>query len=223
MNKASLKNRFVVSRMYLTLYVGFIFAAIFLMTYTQSQETATQQLMYDITIRQILFAIIGFMFMLMLVRANAVVFDWNNRYEPEALDVDRGWLLYGGIGMMGARVLGGLVSVVSASSIILLNLTISLNSAIFEELIFCPLGLLFYIIFKKLFKDEFKSIVASTLLVAVLFAIIHVGVYGVSLAAMLYLVIGRGVYNIVFLKTRTFMTTTVAHVGHNFLVSFLGV
>jgi membrane protease YdiL (CAAX protease family) len=86
------------------------------------------------------------------------------------------------------------------------------------------MGLMFYIIIKKLpNSNENMAIVGSTLTVSIMFAAIHIGVYGLSIPTMLYLVVGRAIYNLVFLKTRTMLTSTVAHLGHNFLVSFMGI
>lgn len=219
-----LKDRFVLSRMYLTLFVGFLFAALFTLTYTQFATGGIEQQIYEITIRQILFAIAGFTILSLSIKGKILIFDWHNRYEPSPMDEERGWLLWGLIALFGARVAGGIVSAVPLSAITFLSGSIALTSAVFEEPIFCGLGLMFYVIFLKVFRGN-KVIAAtgSTLIVAVLFAMIHIGVYGIAWGVMLYLMVGRIVYNLVFLKTRTILTPTFSHFGHNFMVSFLGI
>lgn len=224
MSDKQLRNKFVLSRMYLTLFVGFLFAALFTLTYTQFAVGGIPQAIYEITIRQILFALVGFTILFLSVKGGVLIFDWYNRHEPSPMDEERGWLIYGLIALFGARVLGGLVTAIPLSTITFLSGSIALTSAIFEEPIFCGIGLMFYVIFLKIFRGNvIFAAVVSTLIVAVLFAAIHIGVYGLSIAVMLYLVVGRIIYNFVFLKTRTMLTSTGAHLGHNFLVAFLGV
>ena len=199
------------------------------MTATQVQDTEILQLVNAITIRQLLYAFVGFIIIIFGVFGKEIIFDWQNKYEPEPLDDERGWLLYGVLALFGARILGGLVtsipmsSIYDISSVKLYNTAIALTSAIFEEWIFCGLSILIFVILKKILRDEFKAIIFSTIIVASLFALFHVGVLGFTLPAMLYLASGRMVYTYVFLKTRTFLTSTVAHLGHNFLVVFMGV
>lgn len=229
MSNKLFKNKFILSKMYITLFVGFLIGSLFLMTSSQVQDTDILQQVYAITIRQVLYAFVGFTIMIIGVLGKEVIFDWHNRYEPDPLDDERGWLLYGLLALFGARILGGLVTSIPMDSIYnistnkLYNLSIALTSAIFEEWIFCGLSIFLFVIIKKILKDEFKSIIISTAIVAGLFALFHVGVLGFTLPAMLYLGAGRVVYTYVFLKTRTLLTSTFAHLGHNFLVVFMGV
>jgi len=229
MSSKIFKNKFIFSRMYITLFVGFLIGSLFLMTASQVQDTEIIQQVYNITIRQVLYAFVGFTIISLGILGKEIKFDWHNRYEPEPLDEERGWLLYGLFALFGARILGGIVtsvpmdSIYNISSIKLYNLSIALTSAIFEELIFCGLSLLLFVILKKILRDEFKAIIGSTLIVAALFALFHVGVLGYALPSMLYLSAGRIVYTFVFLKTRTMLTSTFAHLGHNFLVVFMGI
>lgn len=219
-----MKEKFVLSRLYLTLFVGFMFVALFTMTYTQGAVEGTTLTVYEITIRQILFALVGFTILFMSVMGGKMVFDWSNRKEPDPLDSDRGWLIWGLIAMVGARVMGALTTAVPLSSIGFLSGTIALSSAVFEEPIFCGIGLMFYSILLKVFRgNERNAIAGSTLVVAVLFAMIHIGVYGLAAPTIIYLMVGRIVYNLAFLKTRTILTPAVAHLGHNFMIAFLGV
>lgn len=206
------------------MFVGFLFTSLFTMTYTQSAIEGVSLSLYEITQRQIVFALVGFTILFMSIMGGTLVFDWQNQREPEPFDDERGWGLYGILALMGARIAGGAVTAIPLSSIGFLNGTIALTSAIFEEPIFCGMGLMFYAIFLKVFRGKkTEAMMSSTLLVAGLFAIIHVGVYGLSIPVMLYLMVGRIVYNLAFLKTRTLLTSTVAHLGHNFLVAYLGV
>ena len=171
-----------------------------------------------------MFALIGFTILLLSVKGGVMVFDWYNRYEPNPMDEERGWLLYGLIALFGARVAGGLVTAIPLSTVTLLSGSIALTSSVFEEPIFCGMGLMFYVIFLKVFRSNtIIAAIVSTFIVAMLFAMIHIGVYGLSIAAMLYLVVGRVIYNLVFLKTRTILTPTLAHFGHNFMVAFMGI
>lgn len=224
MGQNKLNDKFVLSRLYITLFVGFLFAALFTITYTQSAVEGVSLTLYEIAQRQIIFALVGFTILFMSIMGGMLKFDWSNTQEPEPFDEERGWGLYGLIALFGARVAGGLVTSIPLSSIGFLNGTIALTSAIFEEPIFCGMGLMFYAIFYKVFRGNKQyAMMASTGLVALLFAAIHIGVYGLSIPVMLYLMVGRIVYNLAFLKTRTLLTPTVAHAGHNFLVAFLGV
>lgn len=226
MGNKAMSEKFVLSRLYLTLFVGFLFVALFTMTYTQSAVEGVTLTIYEIAMRQIIFALVGFTILLMSFFGGVLIFDWNNKHEPELLDEDRGWLLYGFIAMAGARLLGGAVTAIPLSSIGFLNGTIALTSAIFEEPIFCGIGLMLYVIFlkSKLFRgNKNYAMIGSTALVTVMFAFIHVGFYGLSLPVMLYLMVGRIVYNLAFLKTRTLLTSTVAHTSHNFIVAYMGV
>lgn len=221
-----LKEKFVLSRLYLTLFVGFLFVALFTMTYTQGAVEGIELTIQEVTMRQILFALVGFTILFLSVMGGSLIFDWHNKHEPHPFDDDRGWATYGIIAMVGARIAGSIATanLVSLSSIGFLNGSIALTSAIFEEPIFCGIGLLFYAIFLRLFKgNKTLAMTGSTAVVAVLFASIHIGVYGLAIGAMLYLLVGRIVYNLAFLKTRTILTPVVAHVGHNFLIAFLGV
>lgn len=212
------------SRMYLTLFTGFMFVGLFTLTYTQSADSGIMQTIYEITIRQILFAIVGFIFLFLSVKGGVMVFDWYNRHEPTPMDEERGWVLYGLLALFGARVIGGFVLLVPLSAITALNVSIALTSAVFEEPIFCGLGLVFYVIFLQVFRgNQILAAIVSTLIVAVLFAAIHIGIYGLSTTILPYLVVGRIIYNFAFLKTRTMLTTTFAHFGHNLMVTFLGV
>jgi membrane protease YdiL (CAAX protease family) len=217
-------ERFVLSRLYITLFVGFLFVALFTLTYTQQAVEGITLTVYEVATRQIMFAMVGFSILMMSVLGGAMVFDWKNRYEPDPMDEERGWMIYGLFALVGARVAGAILTAVPMSAIGFLSGSVALTSAIFEEPIFCGIGLMFYSIFLRLLKrKEMPAIIGSTVVVAGLFAMIHIGVYGLSLAAMLYLMVGRIVYNLAFLKTRTILTPTFAHVGHNFLVAFLGV
>ncbi|MFW9890064.1 MAG: type II CAAX prenyl endopeptidase Rce1 family protein [Candidatus Thorarchaeota archaeon] len=223
-------EKFIFSRMYLTLFVGFLFAAIFAMTYTQGAVEGTLYSVQQVTMRQLMFALVGFSILFLSILGGTMRFDWNNRYEPDPMDEERGWLLYGIIALAGARVVGGFVTMIPLSSIGLLSGSVALTSAIFEEPIFCGIGLLFYSILFSFYirRTSVKTAkrnanIGSTVVVCFLFAIIHLGVYGISILVMIYLMIGRAIYNLSFLITGTMLTPTVAHVGHNFLVGFLGV
>lgn len=219
-----IKDKFVLSRMYLTLFFGFVFVALLTMTYTQGAVEGTQLTIYEVTVRQLLFAMVGFMVLIISWMGGNLIIDKNNTHEPEPLDFERGWLVWGLFALVGARIAGMFVSFIPLSSVGWLNGTVSLTSAILEEPIFCGMGLMFYVILKKLPNStELTAIIGSTLMIAVAFALIHVGAFGLSIPVMLYLVAGRVVYNFVFLKTRTLLTSTTAHLGHNFIVTFLGV
>ena len=225
MNKSNTKtNKFVLSRMYLTLFFGFVFVALLTLTYTQGAVEGTQLTIYEITIRQLLFAMVGFMVLIISWMGGNLIIDKNNKHEPEPTDFERGWVVWGLFALVGARVAGMLTSIVPLSSIGWLSGTIALTSAILEEPIFCGMGLMFYFILLKLpNSSELTAMIGSTLLTAVAFAMIHIGAYGLSIPVMLYLVAGRIIYNFVFLKTRTLLTSTFAHIGHNFMIAFLGV
>lgn len=224
MGNNRLKDKFVLSRMFLTLFVGFLFAALFTLTYTQGAVEGVMLTVQEIVTRQILFALVGFTILLLSVFGGSLIFDWKNKHEPDPMDEDRGWLLYGTVAMFGARIAGSLVTAVPLSTVGFLSGSIALTSAIFEEPIFCGIGLMFYAIFFKVFKGNKQfAIIGSTAIVATAFAIIHIGTYGLSIPVMLYLLVGRIIYHLAFIKTRTILTPTFAHVGHNFLVSFLGV
>lgn len=219
-----MKERFVLSRLYLTLFVGFMFVALFTMTYTQGAVEGTALTVYEVTIRQMLFGLVGFTILFMSVLGGKLVFDWTNRKEPEPFDLRRGWLIWGLLAMVGARVAGAIISPVSMSSVGFLSGTVALTSAVFEEPIFCGIGLMFYSILLKAFRgNERNAMLGSTAVVAVLFAMIHIGVYGLALPTIIYLMVGRVIYNLVFLKTRTILAPAIAHLGHNFLIAFLGV
>lgn len=219
-----MKGKFILSRLYLTLFVGFLFVALFTLTYTQGAVEGTTLTVYEIATRQILFGLVGFTILFMSVMGGTMIFDWKNKQEPDPMNMDRGWMVWGLFAMMGARIGGALVTAIPMSSIGFLNGTIALTSAVFEEPIFCGIGLMFYSIFLKFFKgNEELAILGSTGIVAGMFAVIHIGVYGLSFGVMMYLVIGRIVYNYVFLRTRTILAPAFAHLGHNFLIAFLGV
>ena len=217
-------DKFVLSRMYLTLFFGFVFVALLTLTYTQRAVEGTALTIYEVTIRQLLFAMVGFMVLIISWMGGNLIIDKNNKHEPKPFDYDRGWLIWGLLALVGARVGGIMVSIVPFSSTGWLSGTVALTSAILEEPIFCGMGLMFYVIIKKFPNTtEFMAIVGSTLLVAIAFAMIHIGAYGLSIPVMLYLVAGRIVYNLAFLKTRTLLTSTAAHICHNFMTAFLGV
>lgn len=219
-----MSGKFIISRMYLTLFVGFLFVALFTLTYTQGAVEGTALTVQEVTMRQIMFGLVGFTILFMSVMGGTAVLDWKNRQEPDPMDMDRGWLVWGFLAMVGARIGGAIVTTIPMSTIGFLNGTIALTSAVFEEPIFCGLGLMFYSILLKFFRgNERLAIFGSTAIVAVMFAMIHIGVYGLDFTAMIYLVVGRVVYNLAFLKTRTILTPAIAHIGHNFLIAFLGV
>ena len=209
-------TKFIVSRMYMTLFIGFV--SMILVTMAIAQRGMDE--IYRIANFQILFAVVGFMLIFMFIVSGEVIFDKKNIYEPDALDPKRGWLLYGLLGMAVARILGAFIvrGGTLFSSIWFDNLIIVSTSAVFEEPFFCALGLLFYLVFKKYIKDENIAILLSSLPVAAIFAAIHLGVYNLSWDTMLVLAIARVVFNMVFLKTRTLLAPTTAHLFHNFLI-----
>lgn len=218
-----MSDRFIISRQYITLVVGFLFIAIFTLTLTQTYGSGVELSIYEIAVRQLLFGLVGVMILFMSVMGGQAVLDWKNRLEPSPFDFDRGWLVWGLIGTISARIVGSLVSAIQLSAITFINSTIALTSAVFEEPLFCGLGLLFYSILDKFTRHNVMiSVIGSTSIVAFMFAIIHIGVYGLSIPIMLFLAVGRVAFNLVFLKTRTMMAPTVAHILFNSMV-LLGV
>jgi len=104
-----------------------------------------------------------------------------------------------------------------------------INAGIVEEAVY-SLG--FTIMFLRVFKSilipfagvgssriilENIAIILAATIVSVLFAIIHLGAYGVNMQIMVLLAVNRFIYAIAFMKTRNIMVPTALHIFHNLL------
>lgn len=201
-------------------FMAGVIAAVLTLTTLQTE----QGLLFDISMLQLIMGLAGIALVLFLapIIKLQLIPDWESV---------KGWITYGILGFIIARfalVILGLIQNLS-SAIQYNNLTIVLTSAVFEEALFLPIAAILFYVFKETFEQMVAplvgkdiahalAIISTALFTGVIFAALHIGVYGTDYGIMLSLTAARFVYTVIFLISRNFMASTFAHMFHNFSV-----
>lgn len=206
------------------IWILFFFVGVISCVLTLTTLQSEQGFLFDASMLQIVIGIAGvtlILFLTPVIRLQLI---------PEWEDVKR-WITFGILGFIIARfalVILGLFESLS-TAIYYNNLTIVLTSAIFEEALFIPVSIIIFFVFKESFEQMVApivgediahglAIISTALFTGLIFAALHIGVYGTELSIMAALTVARFVYTMIFLVSKNFMASTFAHVFHNFSV-----
>jgi len=221
--RSIVKDTYTVDMVFVLLVVAAIFVNVLTLTTLQTE----QGFLYNVSILEMMLGLGGLVLVGLLFGIGKLQFSISNWNETQR------WMTWGAIGFIAARFAAAfLTQSATSTEIIYNNLTIVITSAIFEEALFVSMALLIYMAMntsmmatmRPIFGDEFArflAIITTALMTAVMFAAIHIGVYGTDMDIMLALTVARFIYTIVFLYSRNFMSSTFAHLVHNISVWFV--
>ena len=108
------------------------------------------------------------------------------------------------------------------------QMNIALTAAVMEEALYSfAFTTFFFAVFLYMvvkvtarYDEGIKTVamVSASIMVGVLFVLIHVGVYGFNPQVVIMLFVNRFVYSMVYIKTKNLSVPTLLHLSHNLMV-----
>ena len=198
---------------------------------TTMYQTTSPEIV-DIAVYQLILGMVGLMIgTTMNVRKGVVTpglrVGWPSREDGEKVFV------YVTGGFIGLEIFNRLISSVKFSTIgdvldlatIDVSANIALTAAVMEEALyslafttfFFAISLYMIVKVTARYDEGIKifAMVSASIMVSVLFVLIHVGAYGFDPQIIIMLFVNRFVYSILFIKTRNLSVPTLLHLSHN--------
>jgi len=227
------KGAFVVGIVFMILFMVAVMASVLTLTTLQATKGAA----YDAAIMQLMTGFGGLGVGAFLSMIGIVKVKKEETYE-DLWSWNRGWIVWGIIGFTGARLANAIFQTGYTATALNLSweetLNIVVSAGVFEEALFA-LGFttLIYLALKqglewKLIPQfgrettEWIIILITCVVVSILFGQMHIGAQYTQ-SQLMYTMIARFVYTLVYLKSRNIMAPVSAHCFNNYLLFVFGV
>jgi membrane protease YdiL (CAAX protease family) len=211
------------------------FAAVFSGLIVTTMYQTTDSEIVDIAVYQLILGMVGLLMgVTMNVRKSAVTpglrIGMPSREDGEKI------FTYVAGGFIGLEIFNQVVSSIRFSTFgdwfdrmtMDAQVNIALTASVMEEALYSfAFTTFFFAVFLYMivkvtarYNEDIKTaaMVSASIMVGVLFVLIHVGVYGFNPQAVIILFVNRMVYSMLYIKTKNLSVPTLLHLAHNAMV-----
>jgi membrane protease YdiL (CAAX protease family) len=222
------KEKWFLSYDWMLLFFAAIFSGIIVTTMYQT----TSPEIVDIAVYQIILGMVGLMIGTTMNVRKGVVTPGLRVGMPTREDGEKIFVYVTG-GFIGLEIFNQVITSVKFSVFdnipqVDAQMNIALTAAVMEEALYSfAFTTFFFAIFLYMIVKvtarynegvRTAAMVSASIMVGVLFVLIHVGVYGFDPNIVIMLFVNRFVYSILYIKTRNLSVPTLLHLAHNAMI-----
>jgi membrane protease YdiL (CAAX protease family) len=232
LQKEADKEKWFVGYDWMLLFFAAVFSGIIVTTMYQTTDPE----IVDIAVYQLIIGMVGLMIGTTMNVRKGVVTPGLRIGMPTREDAEKVFVYVTG-GFIGLEIFNQVVSSIRFSVIgdtiseitnLDASVNIALTASVMEEALYSfAFTTFFFAVFLYMvvkvtarYNEGVKTaaMVSASIMVGVLFVLIHVGVYGFNPQAVIMLFVNRVVYSMLYIKTKNLTVPTLLHLAHNAMV-----